>query len=206
MSPQASLKGVAFTGALFLVLFGIFVAQLKRDGGFSWDDPVLDLLRERVPLAQKLVWRSILACLMVTLLAIGLLVQQRRFETAIVWVAAVGGAVALDPVLKALVARPALNPDSSEYSFPSGSAMLLLAVTIALIVSLPTKYRPVVAAFGFALILYQGAILVSTGWHYPSDIVGGWCATVAWLAIVLISVRGLSQNMGRQPEPGDSLS
>ncbi len=177
---------------LFLVLFGIFVVRLKRGDTFGWDGPILERLYEQIPYAQRLVWPSILVGPIVALGAIVYLVWRQRFAAAFVWGAAVGGVIVLDPTLKALVARPALNPTSSGYSFPSGSAMVLLAATIAVVASLPGAWRVLAAGCGVALVLYQGAILVSIRWHYPSDVVAGWCVTVAWLSAVWVSVSAVA--------------
>ena len=117
-----------------------------------------------------------------------------------------GGVIALDPVLKELVARPALNPTSSGYSLPSGSAMVLLAATMAVIASVPASRRPQVAAGGAALVLYQGAMLVSIRWHYPSDVVAGWCVTIAWLAAIWVAVGAFADVRVRPRAPVDDTS
>lgn len=206
MSPRTSFKSVACVGVLFLVLFGIFVARLKGGETFSWDEPILYRFHDQIPYAKKLVWPSVLVGPVVALAAIGLLLRKQRFAAAIGWGAAVGGILVLDPALKALVARPELNPMSNGYSFPSGSAMLLLAATIVLIVSLPAARRPCAAVGGAALVLYQGAMLVSIRWHYPSDVVAGWCVTVAWLAAVWLTVAAFTDGKVRQRTPVDDPS
>ena len=52
-----------------------------------------------------------------------------------------GGTLALDPLLKNLIQRPAIDAEPGDYSFPSGSAMISLAVVIALVLTVPASSR-----------------------------------------------------------------
>jgi undecaprenyl-diphosphatase len=83
-------------------------------------------------------------------------------------------------------ARPdlwlSLAPETS-FSFPSGHAMgsMTLAATLALL-AWHTRWRWPVAAFAFAFALAVGASRVYLGVHFPSDILAGWAAALAWTA------------------------
>ena len=90
----------------------------------------------------------------------------------------------LDPLLKEVFRRRPLNEGSDGYSFPSGSAMVSLAVLIALVLTFPAARRTGIALAGTALVAAQGAILVSARWHYASDVVAGWSFSVAWVLLV----------------------
>ena len=89
----------------------------------------------------------------------------------------------LDPTLKELFERPARHPDSG-YTFPSGSATLALVVLLALLATVPAGRRWPIACLGAVFVVVQGIALVAAGWHYPSDVLAGWCAATAWAALV----------------------
>lgn len=95
-------------------------------------------------------------------------------------------------VLKALVARP--RPEgfrlaqASGFSFPSGHSMAAMAF-FGLIIWFVWRYERnprmragFTAAFSF-IILMIGVSRVYLGVHYASDVVGGFCAALIWLAL-----------------------
>jgi undecaprenyl-diphosphatase len=110
------------------------------------------------------------------------------------WLGANLGGVALEHVLKNSVhrSRPQYSAaylGGQSYSFPSGHTMgatvcyLLLAYIIAFRPG--TTRRTRFLAIGLAMVLV-GAVGFSRlylGVHYPSDVVGGFVAGVAWLAV-----------------------
>lgn len=80
--------------------------------------------------------------------------------------------------------RPALwdsiAPESS-FSFPSSHAMgSATLATVLVLLAWPTRWRwPVVIAAG-AFVVLVGLSRIYLGVHYPSDIVAGWAAAIAW--------------------------
>ena len=102
----------------------------------------------------------------------------------------------LNLLLKEFFARE--RPDlgslltESSYSFPSAHAMG--SMTLAIVLSLlawHTRWRwPIlIAALAFALAV--GASRVYLGVHFPSDILAGWAAAVAWaVGVYAVVFRG----------------
>jgi len=80
--------------------------------------------------------------------------------------------------------RPAfwlsLAPETS-FSFPSGHAMgaMTLAGVLALL-AWPTRWRWPVACVAMLFALMVGVSRVYLGVHFPSDILAGWAAALAW--------------------------
>lgn len=100
--------------------------------------------------------------------------------------------VALNQMLKAIVQRP--RPDGFElaaetgFSFPSGHSMAAMAF-FGLIVWMMWRYEPhrgkrigCMAAFACVVVLV-GISRIYLGVHYASDVVAGFCVSIAWLSI-----------------------
>ena len=130
-------------------------------------------------------------------LTLGLLVARRWREATFAGVS-LGGSALLNMATKQFFQRdrPALwesiAPEHT-FSFPSGHAMG--SATLAMVVVLlcwHTRFRwpAVVLAALFALTV--GASRIYLGVHYPSDILGGWAAGIAWVSgvyLVLYRIR-----------------
>jgi undecaprenyl-diphosphatase len=140
-----------------------------------------------VPHAQQFNSFSGIAALVVAVAAILVLARQRRYRIMALWCATVGGVLVLDPVLKHLVGRPSINVRSSDLSFPSGTSMLFMAVALLLLGTLPPDRRRLAAWAATPLVVAQGVTLVTAQWHYPSDVVAGWCVAVVWLSVLLVA-------------------
>jgi membrane-associated phospholipid phosphatase len=125
--------------------------------------------------------------------------RQHRRAVLIAWIAATAGGAILDSTLKRLVhrTRPAYGSGylhSSTFSFPSGHAMGSI-VAIGMLLYVLGRYWHPRRAWHIASIL-GGAILVMLigisriylGVHYPSDVMGGWAAGAAWVAICVTAL------------------
>jgi membrane-associated phospholipid phosphatase len=106
---------------------------------------------------------------------------RREWRRAAFWTVAVGGVFLLEPVLKAAFARPGIGPSADEHSFPSGTAMVAAALLTAGAFLLHGGSRQIVVAAGAAVLLAEGTAIVLLGWHYPSDVLAGWCIAAAWV-------------------------
>jgi undecaprenyl-diphosphatase len=122
-------------------------------------------------------------------LGVALLVR-RRFRAALFLVIAIVGAAALSEIVKVVVARPPIEGDPQDYSFPSGSATWSMATVIAVVLlARSEKERIAAVVAGAVLVLGLGAVIAWEEWHYPSDVLAGWLLAVAWGAACWLVLR-----------------
>lgn len=89
-------------------------------------------------------------------------------------------------------ARPSLwesiSPETS-FSFPSGHAMgSMTLATVLVLLAWPTRWRWWVLGLMLVLVPMVGASRIYLGVHYPSDILAGWAAALAWVVGVYIAM------------------
>ena len=135
---------------------------------------------------------STMVVLPLLVVALVLLVWRRHRAEALFLLVAMVGSVVIDESLKLIFHRP--RPQLSwaqvqpEYSFPSGHSMnsVVFYVALALIVAVLWGRRAGLAAvvLAIALALLIGTSRIYLGYHYFTDVVGGFLAGAAWLTIV----------------------
>jgi undecaprenyl-diphosphatase len=144
--------------------------------------------------------------IMTVLVTIYLLLDRRR-AIAIFVLASVLGGWALSAALKLSVARarPDIVPhlvEVNDLSFPSGHAMVsaVTYLTLAALISGTRRYRSTrifIVGAGILLTLMIGMSRVYLGVHYPTDVLGGWCAGATWaLGCWIIARRFISLSRG----------
>jgi undecaprenyl-diphosphatase len=181
------LPGVVFLGVLLpLGLFGA-LAAIAVGGGVRWDTDTLRFAERHFQAstvdAFDVALRGSLGLAM--LVAVGAIVVsliRRKPRYALLWAVAVGGVVALDVPLKQLFRRPDLGSSSGGYSFPSGHAMAFAAVLAAIAFTASRRWRRWALLVGIPLLVCYGVALVYAWWHYPTDVIAGWCLATAWTA------------------------
>lgn len=181
-----------FIGILLpLVLFGKLADRIHEGRTFSFDDKLLLLIRDNsTPWLDWLIINAertgsffTIPFFIVVTLALRFL---KRPGNALYFVFTVGGAYALNLLAKAFFqrARPALweSPlPETNFSFPSGHAMVSMAVAIAFIeLAWRTKWRWPMLVAGLAGTFFVGFSRLYLGVHYPSDVVAGWSAALIW--------------------------
>jgi membrane-associated phospholipid phosphatase len=188
-----------------ILVLAMLVAWLPDDGGYSWDRWVVELLTDVIPISDAdvhiepfVTGVEVIGTALVGALVVWLLLR-RRFRAALFAVAGVAGAVLLGTALKALVKRPAIEGPPDAYSFPSGSATWAMAALAAAVLLLPTRRRLLLAAGG-AVVFVFCALIAWEEWHYPSDIVAGWCLALAWVGALYALLR--SPSSGRPVRTG----
>jgi len=136
------------------------------------------------------------------------LVVRRNFDQALFFSMSMVGAVTLSRLLKDVFHRVPLSGSHDGYSFPSGNAMGSLALVVALLVVLwPSRWRWPVLVLGIPAVLFYGLALVYIGWHYPTDVLAGWCAGLSWvvLTFLVLPPRRSSSRLSSEAARGRSL-
>jgi membrane-associated phospholipid phosphatase len=181
-----------FVGILLpLVFFGMLADEIHEGESFSWDESVLLYLhRNSTPQLDWLIVNGerlggflTIPFFVTVVLALRFL---KRVENATFFFFAVVGAYTLNVLAKLFFQRerPALweSPlPETNFSFPSGHAMVSMAVAVAFIeLAWRTKWRWPVVALGLGSTLIVGVSRLYLGVHYPSDVLAGWSAALVW--------------------------
>ncbi|HEX2203523.1 MAG TPA: phosphatase PAP2 family protein [Longimicrobium sp.] len=199
---------VLFLGVgLPLVAFGALAEDVWTRGGLLWDEPILRWVHRHATPGRDAAMKFVSAVgyaygvVPMAVVLFFVLLALRRRGNALFWAVAMGGAGALNRGAKLLFRRSRpelwLSPAPEHtYSFPSGHAMGSMAFVAALaVLAWPTRWRWWAIAAGGVFTFLVGFSRVYLGVHYPSDVVAGWSASLAW-------VLGVSQvAYGRMGKP-----
>ena len=195
---------LVFGGVLLpLWLFAELADEVHEMEALVFDDALLLQLKAWAsPAADRLfVWISLAGYRygvipVDVVLALALLGMRRWREAAFAIVAFAGSAL-LNIATKALFQRQrpslweSIAPEST-FSFPSGHAMgsMTLAMVVVLL-AWGTRWRWPALVLAFAFTGLVGVSRLYLGVHYPSDVLGGWAAGLAWTAgVYLVLFRG----------------
>ena len=83
-----------------------------------------------------------------------------------------------------------------DASWPSGHATASMSLALAMVIAVPRRWRPVVGAGMAAFCVAIVYAFLELGWHYPSDVLGGFEMSTTWALLV---VGGLSVYEARHP-------
>ena len=211
---------------IVLTLYGFLEVTEEIFDGDPWhfDEWLLRRLRRHDDLAVPIgpPWLAALvieitalggvAVLCVALLfAVGYLVLEHRRDAAVLVIVASAGGGLLSVGLKQVFARhrPTIVPHLitvDSLSFPSGHSMAAAVIYLtlgALLARFAVRRRTRIYVIGlsFALTFLIGASRVFLGVHYPSDVLAGWSAGLAWALLCWLVARYL-QYRGTLEPPG----
>ena len=198
----------ALSAAAFLLLALVVIGR----GGLPFDDPFTAAVKALpLPVAFWEVCTSaggpFLVLVEIALVLVALL--TRHIRLAIILAAILIGASIFTDVMKNLIERPRPPGDALApwlgYSFPSGHALNstvtygLLAV-VAWRSRLPELTRSILVAIGVAVPILVGLSRVALGVHFPSDVLAGWLAGVAFVALGACLIRAFgAMEVDRRP-------
>jgi membrane-associated phospholipid phosphatase len=190
---------VSLTALAAFLALTIWAAVGERP---AWDHGLLELALEHRSAALREAMLALAqasaapgAAIVAACIAAWLLLR-RRLADALFFALAVAGAGVLSSAFKALFreARPELTEPlgpASGFAYPSGHAMSTMAI-LAAAVTLARWRGPRLAILvvGGLLVAGVGASRIVLVAHYPSDVLAGWSASIAWVAgLYAVTVR-----------------
>ncbi len=197
--------------SLLLLLLGVFLplqvfGELAEDvwehqGGFAWDVPILLAIHKTAqPQLDVFVkyltnfgvyWGVFPVAIAIAII----LLVRKQWHWFIYFSLTLAGCALLNQVTKALLhrVRPHLwqSPaPESDYGFPSGHAMASMALVAVLsVMARNTRWRWWVIILGGIFVAIIGWTRLYLGVHYPSDILAGWMASLAWAIGVSLLIK-----------------
>ncbi|MCA6509885.1 MAG: phosphatase PAP2 family protein [Pseudanabaena sp. M109S1SP2A07QC] len=162
----------------------------------DWDSIILKKVHnlqsielDQIAIALTQTARGIAITAITSLLSIGLVWWKQWRSLGYVWLVIIGSGL-INFLAKLLFHRH--RPDlwvsplpQSDFSFPSGHAMLSMSLVMAIAILIPQKHWRLIWLFtcGFWLMAIAWTRLY-LGVHYPSDILGGWALAIAWVMAI----------------------
>ncbi len=141
------------------------------------------------------------------LVPLGTALARRRFRVAVMIAVVILAANETTQLLKPLLAAPR-DPvwwsPIGDVSWPSGHATASMTLALCMVVAAPPRRRPAVAAAMVAFTLAVCYSFLALGWHYPSDVFGGFLVAATW---TLLGIAGLSvyeARVGQRVRPAEA--
>jgi undecaprenyl-diphosphatase len=208
--PPVEEKEVQFTASA-IALFGLFALlvmafvktalEVREKETTQFDDAVLNgihhlanpFLDTFIPIATNA--GGMIGVSVASIVVLALFIYKNEYRRAVLVALCMAGAVVLNVILKSVFERA--RPDlwerlvhESSYSFPSGHSMMTAALCFALIVALwNSRWRWWAVGLTVIFIPFIGFTRLYLGVHYPTDVLGGWLVSGAWVMAVTLLLR-----------------
>ena len=107
--------------------------------------------------------------------------------------------------LKPLLAQPRYDEwlgdgQIAAASWPSGHATAAMTLALLAVLAAPPRWRPTAGAAGGAFAIVVSYAVLALGWHFPSDVLGGYLVAGFWTALAGASLTAAAR---RWPQPHD---
>jgi membrane-associated phospholipid phosphatase len=86
-----------------------------------------------------------------------------------------------------------------DHAWPSGHTTAVMTLTLAVILVSPAWLRPLVAALGGLVTVAVVYSILLLGWHYPSDVAGGFFVATAWFFAAVAGLKAVEPTAGPVP-------
>lgn len=211
---------IAYHTELVILLLGVFIplwifGELaeevwENDGGFAWDVPIL-LSIHSIASPQLDTFAKILTKLGVfwgvfpiAVIILSILLHQRRWHQITYLLITLLGSIIINRTAKLLLhrVRPHLWESPApefDFGFPSGHAMSSMTIVAALVIlTWSSRWCWLVLISGGIFVLAIAWTRLYLGVHYPSDILAGWVASIAWTVGVRLLIKFPSKGKSQE--------
>ena len=99
--------------------------------------------------------------------------------------------------LKPLLATPRPFDHADQIgsaSWPSGHATAAMSFVLCCVLAAPSRMRPFVVAIGAVFAVAVCYSFLALGWHYPSDVLGGFLVATTWTLLAISGVRAVQKH------------
>lgn len=137
------------------------------------------------------------------LLALVALVRGRwRVALAIPVIFVLTGATT--ETLKHLLAGPRFDEwlgaqQVAEESWPSGHATAAMTMALGAVLAAPPRLRPTAASVGGAFAIAVAYAILALGWHFPSDVLGGYLVAGTYVLLALAALAAAERRWPSRP-------
>jgi membrane-associated phospholipid phosphatase len=130
-------------------------------------------------------------------LVVTALVRRRGRVAAAIAVVLIASAV-MTEALKPLLSHP--RPQEwlgkgqiAAASWPSGHATAAMALALCGVLAVPARWRPAAATAGGLFALAVAYSILVLGWHFPSDVIGGYLVAGLWTSLAAAAIFRLDE-------------
>jgi len=202
-------------------IFGELAEEIwKKEGGFPWDVPILLAIHSTtspqldafaINLTKLGAYWGVFPLSVAIVL---ILAFRRKWRFLIYALITYLGSVIIVRTAKLILqrVRPSLweSPaPESDFGFPSGHAMGSMTFAIVLIIlTWNTRWRWLTVVGGIVFAIAISWTRMYLGVHYPSDIIAGWMASIAWAVGVCLVIRPhrSQRRLEKEEEAGSETS
>ena len=123
------------------------------------------------------------------LVCVGVALARGRAWRALAAAVLLVATCASTEALKHLLAQPRvenwLSPQIAATSWPSGHSTAAMTLALCAVLVAPPMLRTATALLGAAFAVGVGYAVLVLGWHYPSDVLGGFLMAGLWTSLAV---------------------
>jgi membrane-associated phospholipid phosphatase len=133
-------------------------------------------------------------------------IVRRRFRVLLAIGVILLGANVTTHVLKPLLAETRIDYGAGYRqaftgTWPSGHATAAMSLALCCVLAASPRLRPAVAALGGAFAVAVSYSFLVLGWHYPSDVFGGFLVAGVWTLLAVSMIFLADARWPRAPAP-----